>query len=100
MVVDLIKVEAELKEVVKRGEHHEALIKLKYLGREYELLLCKLSRPVSKILTEVSGDYLIIKLVDKNGDAFGSCCVHIKHLEKGCLECSSLIVPPKECRSE
>lgn len=99
-MIKLAEVKAELKEVTKRGEHHEALIKLTYLGKEYELLLCKLSRTVSSISAEVSGEYLTIKLVDEKGEAFGSCCVHVKHLEKGCLECPSLVVPPKECRSE
>jgi hypothetical protein len=55
----------------------------------------KIIREPARATARISGDYVLIELGDKDGKPIATCCIHRGHIEKGCLDCPSLIHPPK-----
>ncbi len=77
------------------GETFTAKLALEFKGAEYILKLCKLAREPSNIKVEEKGEFIIIELIDANGKGFASCPIHRSHVDSGCLDCPSLLVPKK-----
>lgn len=73
---------------------HRARIELSYGGRVYEFKIEKLLRRPMRARTKVIGDYVILSLEDNEGKPLSSCCIHVKHLELGCVDCRNLMIPP------
>ncbi|MCE4620823.1 MAG: hypothetical protein F7B95_00075 [Desulfurococcales archaeon] len=90
------EIQAKLEGVEKRGNRYSARIKLTYEGKDYTLTLDNLMHEPASVEHRISGDYVLIELKSKEGKGFATCCIHKGHLEKGCMECPSLMTPPKE----
>ncbi|MCX8196197.1 MAG: hypothetical protein N3F67_03875 [Acidilobaceae archaeon] len=75
---------------------YSAELHLEYMDRSYQFRMEKIIRRPHRAKGRVEGDYLIISLEDSEGKPLSSCCIHVAHLERGCTECKSLMVPPKE----
>lgn len=86
-----------IKEVKRVEGLYDITLLLNYGGKDYELCLHKISQNVIKVETLTSGEYLIMRLFNEKNEGFASCCIHLKHLESGCMECPSLLLPPKGC---
>ncbi|MCE4599126.1 MAG: hypothetical protein F7C81_02900 [Desulfurococcales archaeon] len=91
-----MSVNVNLLEARETRAGYTATIEVTYEGKAYPLRITRLARRPAKLKHEVKGDYLHIYLLDEDGDGIGTCCIHIKHLEKGCLDCPSLVLPPED----
>ncbi|MCE4612394.1 MAG: hypothetical protein F7C07_00985 [Desulfurococcales archaeon] len=85
--------EVRLKEYRREGELYTALMEVSYKGARYELQVGKLVRKPSTVRQKTEGDYILVELLDEKGDGISTCCIHVSHLEKGCVECPSLLRP-------
>ena len=70
-----------------------AVIEVEYKGRTYSVRAEKLLRPPSSVEAAVSGEYMVIKLLDDKGKGLATCHIHVSHLEKGCVDCKCLLKP-------
>ncbi|MEM0014225.1 MAG: hypothetical protein QXS42_07260 [Zestosphaera sp.] len=86
---------SRIKEVRKSEGLYDVILLVSYGGKDYEVCLHKISQNVAKAETCMSGNYIMIRLINERNEGFASCCIHVKHLESGCMECSSLLLPPK-----
>jgi len=73
---------------------HRAGIEVSYGGRVYEFRVERLLRKPVRARARVVGDYAVISLEDGEGKPLASCCIHVKHLEMGCVDCRNLMTPP------
>lgn len=89
--------EARVLEARPAGEGlYEAVLELRYGGRSYRLRVPRLIRRPAAARTRLSGDYILVELVAGDGAPVATCCIHRGHVEKGCMECRSLLLPPRE----
>lgn len=89
------EIEARVEEVKLTGNLYEATLGLRYGGKEYRVKLKKLVRRPGPITAKRIGDYILIEMRDARLLPLATCCIHIGHLEKGCTECPSLLLPPR-----
>jgi len=75
---------------------YEARLTIIYRGKEYRINLGNLIREPGYTRTRILGDYLLIELRGRDKLPLATCCIHREHLEKGCTECPSLLLPPRE----
>ncbi len=59
--------------------------------RNFEITIPNLVKKPSLVKHEFKEGYLVIKLIDESGEGIGSCCIHEAHIERGCLDCKSLM---------
>lgn len=85
---------ARVVEVAKEGELFCARIRLEKEGKEHEIRVAKLLRKPHRARASIEGDHIVIYLEDSEGKPLSTCCLHVKHLERGCLDCKSLMIPP------
>jgi len=89
-------VEARLLESRRRPDGlYDAVVEVGYRGRRYRVAVEKLLRPPGAALARLEGDYLLVEMRGRDGAPLATCCIHRGHLEKGCLECPSLLLPPR-----
>ncbi len=88
------QVNVGLLEAVETRSGYAVKIEIEYMGRKYPLRITRLTRRPASLRHEVKGEYLHVYLLDEKGDGIGTCCIHVRHLEKGCMDCPSLIHPP------
>lgn len=87
---------ARLLSVRKTSEGlYEAEIEVKLGEKKGIIKTKKVIREPTRVAARISGDYILIELGDKDGKPIATCCIHRGHIEKGCLDCPSLIHPPK-----
>ena len=89
------EVEARVEEVRLTGDLYEATLRLRYKGKEYRVKLERLVRRPGPITAKRVGDYILIEMKDTRLLPLATCCIHVGHLEKGCTECPSLLLPPR-----
>ncbi|KSW11467.1 hypothetical protein CF15_01025 [Pyrodictium occultum] len=88
---------AELASTEEAGEGlYTARLLISYRGRRYTVEARRLIRRPAAASARQQGDYLLIELYDDQGKPVATCCIHRGHLEKGCLDCPSLLNPPRE----
>ena len=89
--------EARLVEVHREpGGLYEAVLAVEYGGRDYLVKMCRLLRPPARASpAEIRDGYLVIELFDEQGAPVATCCIHLGHLERGCMKCPSLVAPPR-----
>ncbi|RUM47994.1 MAG: hypothetical protein DSY37_00725 [Hyperthermus sp.] len=75
---------------------YNAELKVEYGGRSYTLRVRRLLRRPSAIDYRLEGEYLLIELRDHANNPIATCCIHRGHLDRGCVECPSLALPPRE----
>jgi len=82
----------------RRGEDglYDAVLELEYGGRVYRLRASRLLRRPGGLEARVEGSYVLVEMRDDAGAPLATCCIHVGHLERGCLECPSLVVPPRD----
>jgi len=73
---------------------YQARLEVSYGGRVSEFKVEKLLRRPVRAKAKVEGEILVINIEDGEGKPLASCCIHIGHLEKGCMDCKSLLTPP------
>jgi len=88
-------VKASLKGVSRKGERYSASILVEYGDKSYTITVDNLAHEPVDVSQEVKEDYLLISLLGKDGKGFATCCIHIGHLERGCMDCPSLMTPPR-----
>ena len=92
----MAEVSARLVEAARgEGGLYEAVLELGYGGRRYRLRIGRLLRRPGSVEARVEGDYVLVEMRDEAGSALATCCIHRGHLEKGCMECPSLLAPPR-----
>ncbi len=74
----------------------QASLEIQYADRVYHVRLQKLARRPVKTRHRMEKDHLVIELLDDKEAIIATCCIHKGHLDKGCMECPSLLVPPRE----
>lgn len=85
-----------LGEVVRVDDKYVAKIKIVYGRREYVINIGNLAHRPAQIEQEEKGEYILVKLKTSEGKGFATCCIHRGHLEKGCIECPTLLAPPRK----
>lgn len=85
-----------LEEVVQVGNRYTAKIKITYGGKEYLVNIENLAYEPTQIEQEEKGEHILVKLKTREGKGFATCCIHREHLEKGCMECPTLLAPPRK----
>jgi hypothetical protein len=75
---------------------YEAAISLSYGGRSYQLRIERLARRPVTVRTSVKGEHVVLELYDSEARIIATCCIHRGQLEKGCMDCQSLLLPPRE----
>lgn len=93
-------VNVNVKEIRKSEGLYEVLLSIKYAEKNYDVCLHRITQNVAKIEADLKGDYLYIKLVNEKNEGFATCCIHVMHLESGCMECPSLLLPPSKTSCE
>ncbi|MEM2020972.1 MAG: hypothetical protein QXP80_01945 [Zestosphaera sp.] len=83
-----------IKEVRRSEGLYEVVLSVSYGGRNYELCLHKITQNVVNVKAYLSGEYLLVGLINERNEGFATCCINVKHLESGCMECPSLLLPP------
>lgn len=79
-----------LEGVLPSGEGlYEALLGIEWKGRKYTLRLDRLASRPGGVEARLEGERLVVELV-----GVGRCEIHVDHLEKGCLDCRCLMLPP------
>ncbi|MFN4045822.1 MAG: hypothetical protein ACK4H7_00585 [Acidilobaceae archaeon] len=73
---------------------YTASLQISYKDRESEIKIAKLLRKPVRAKAKIEGDILFISIEDNEGKPLSTCCIHVGHLEKGCIECKSLLTPP------
>ncbi|MEM0497465.1 MAG: hypothetical protein QXR22_04635, partial [Acidilobaceae archaeon] len=71
-----------------------AKLRITYGGRSYEINIEKLLRKPFRAKARLEGNYILVNIEDNEGKPLSSCCIHVEHLEKGCMDCKSLLIPP------
>jgi len=89
-----------IKEVKKSEGLYEVTLSVRYAGRSYDLCLHRITQNVARAEADLRGEYLYVKLVNERDEGFATCCIHVKHLESGCMECPSLLLPPSKTGCE
>ena len=84
---------ARLYSVSRLEDSWAAVIEVEYKGRTYNVRAEKLLRPPSRVEASMSGEYMVIKLLDEKGKGLATCHIHVSHLEKGCVDCKCLLKP-------
>jgi len=79
----------------EEGGGYAAKIEITYSGRRYELELHKIARLPMRVEAQLEGDRAVIDFFTAEGEGIGRCEIHKDHLEKGCLDCHCLILPPQ-----
>ncbi|BEP17937.1 hypothetical protein PYJP_12890 [Pyrofollis japonicus] len=74
---------------------YEAQLLITYRGKEYRIRLGNLVREPGYAEAKLVGDYLLVELRGRDRLPLATCCIHRGHLDKGCMECPSLLLPPK-----
>ncbi len=88
--------EVFIEKVVEREDGYSVSLTLKVGGREAKIEIPNLVRKPILVRHEYRDEYLVIKLIDDSGEGIASCCIHKDHIEKGCLDCESLMRKPGE----
>ena len=57
--------------------------------------ISRLTRRPSQASAKIHSNYLFIELNDDKGEHIATCCIHYEHIDRGCLSCPSLLLPPK-----
>jgi hypothetical protein len=91
----VVNVSARLVEARRSGDLYEAVLEVEYGGRKYRLSVARLLRRPGRVEARLSGDYVLVEMRDEEGAPLATCCIHRGHLEKGRLECPSLLAPPR-----
>ncbi len=73
---------------------YKAGLEVSYGGRVYEFRIEKLLRKPVRAKARVEGEILIINLEDGEGKPLSTCCIHVEHIERGCIDCKNLLMPP------
>ena len=71
------------------GGLYEASLGIEWRGRRYSLRIDRLASKPQRVEARLEGDKLVIDLV-----GVGRCEIHVEHLERGCLDCRCLMLPP------
>ncbi|MDM7275882.1 MAG: hypothetical protein P3X22_007215 [Thermoprotei archaeon] len=79
---------------VEEGGLYTASIQVSYKDKLSEIKVRKLLRKPVRAKAKVEGDILFISIEDSEGKPLSTCCIHTGHLERGCVDCKSLITPP------
>lgn len=88
VLVRLSNIEVDEEGLFKAG------LEVNYGGRIYEFKVERLLRKPMRAKARIEGDYLMISIEDNEGKPLSSCCIHVKHLELGCIDCRNLMMPP------
>ena len=64
-------------------------------GRSYRVHAERLVREPASLEARVEAGSLLIHLRDRDGAPVATCCIHLSHLERGCMECRSLLLPAR-----
>ncbi len=89
-----------VKEVRRSEGLYEVVLSISYGDRNYELCLRKITQNVVDVKAYLSGEYLLVELINERNEGFATCCIHVKRLESGCMECPSLLLPPAKSDHE
>ncbi|MET1129048.1 MAG: hypothetical protein ABWW70_06995 [Thermoproteota archaeon] len=79
---------------------YEVELEVGYRGKVHLVRIGKLLRKPESVQSRVEGDYLVVELYDDKGSAIATCCIHREHLERGCLDCPSLLLPPEKFKGK
>ena len=90
-----MSVTARLVSARESGGLFEAELELGYEGRTYRVRVGRLTRRPVEAHARLRGDYVLVELRDERGGPVATCCIHRGHLERGCMDCPSLLVPPR-----
>lgn len=93
-------VDVNVKEIKKSEGLYEVMLSIKYSEKSYDVCLHRIAQKVAKVEADLRGDYLYIRLVNERNEGFATCCIHVRHLESGCMECPSLLLPPSKTGCE
>jgi len=88
------ELEVEIEKVVPEGEFYKVVLSLQIGKDRYSITIPNLVRRPSMVRHEYRENYLVIKLIDDSGEGIGSCCIHEDHIDRGCLECETLVSRP------
>ncbi|MEO3993929.1 MAG: hypothetical protein QN229_06480 [Desulfurococcaceae archaeon TW002] len=89
-------VNVSIKEIKESENLYDVILSIKYMDRSYELCLHRITQKAANVEADLRGDHLYIKLMNEKNEGFATCCIHVKHLESGCMECPSLLLPPSK----
>ena len=87
-------IDALIVSAYKGEEGYVASFKLSYKDKEYSFRVERLSRKPLTAQTELRGEYVLVRFIDERGEGIATCQIHVEHLEKGCIECRCLMLPP------
>ncbi len=73
---------------------YRAGLEVSYSERVYEFKVERLLRRPVRAKAKIEGEILVINLEDGEGKPLSTCCIHVGHLEKGCVDCRNLLTPP------
>lgn len=80
----------------KVNDTYTAVIKIIHGDKVYRITVSKLVKKPEDVFIKKIKDYILLELKNSQGKGFSTCCIRVEHFEKGCLECPSLITPPKK----
>ncbi|RLG75576.1 MAG: hypothetical protein DRO23_03530 [Thermoprotei archaeon] len=89
-------IKAHVEHSSKVNDTYTAIIKIIYRDKTYHITVSKLVKKPEDVSVKKIKDYILLELKDTEGKGFSTCCIRMEHFEKGCLECPSLIIPPKK----
>ncbi len=94
-----MRLEARLARVEEtRDGLYEATLEILFGDKRYTVKVPRLARPPRLGGARVEGELVLIDLRGPRGEPLATCCIHRGHLERGCLDCRSLILPPAGAR--
>ncbi|MEM0340267.1 MAG: hypothetical protein QXN05_01830 [Acidilobaceae archaeon] len=73
---------------------YTAILKLSYEDKSYDIKILNLIRAPHRVRARLEEEYLIVSLDDNEGKPLSTCCINMKHIECGCMDCKSLLTPP------
>lgn len=90
------EISVSLENVLLKDDYYEVKLKMSIKGKDMELTIPDVVKKPSLVRHEYREEYLVIKLIDETGEGIASCCIHKDHIERGCLECESLVHKPSK----
>ncbi|GBF08635.1 hypothetical protein apy_03600 [Aeropyrum pernix] len=78
------------------GDTYEAVVTLVYKGVEHAVKVSRLCSLPERAEAEVEDGKVVIRLYAVGEEPLASCIIDVGHLEKGCLDCRCLMLPPRE----
>ncbi len=88
-----MKVKARILSVSKEDDLYKAILEIEYNGESFTTQVDHLPRKPVRVKVVDQGDKVRLDITDVEGLGIASFIIHKSHLEKGCMDCRSLLLP-------